>query len=732
MPLLLPLDQVSHQDRILVGGKGLSLAMLAKAGFHVPPSLCISTEAYRAFVADHGLAERIQLEFNRKNFDDMRWEEIWDMALRIRNLFLTLPIPADLEKTITSAVSEYFQVAPVAIRSSAPDEDAKSSSFAGLHESFINIKGTPAILDHIKLVWASLWSDAALLYRQEIGLDTDKSTMAVVLQKVIHGRCSGILFTRSPTDEKKSVIEGVHGLNEALVEGLIEPDRWFVSRNDGKIEHMPVSRTQYMTKSDVGTELVPLPQNLQSEPPLRENEIKHLFDTGLAVEEFYNSPQDIEWTFVGDKLVILQARPISTDIANDPMDKRPWYLSLHRSLENLHDLWLKIENDLLPAMSHEADELHQVDLQNISDMQLATEIEKRMTISEKWTGVYWQDFIPFAHGMRLFGQVYNDTVRPDNPYEFVELLVHAPLQSIERNSMILDLAKKVQENDALRIQLENDSTEDFVDNGFALLLEEFVSRYGDFSCSLGLEDHCRFELKTLVAMILEMASHPLQTVQGIKSNIEFLEKNYFQGFSKEKRAEAEDILKLGRASYRLRDDDNIYLGRIELEVARALEESHKRLERSGKIPEGAQSDTHECLLALRDHTYIPSIKQRAEGATVELETPLKARQMVGQPAGPGIVQGKARVITGLVDLGQIKKGEVLICDAIEPNMTFVVPLTAAIVERRGGMLIHGAIIAREYGIPCVTGIADATRLIRTGDRVSVDGYLGIVTLMNAS
>ena len=367
-----------------------------------------------------------------------------------------------------------------------------------------------------------------------------------------------------------------------------------------------------------------------------------------------------------------------------------------------------------------------------SDMQLATEIEKRMTISKKWTGVYWQDFIPFAHGMRLFGQVYNDTVRPNNPYEFVELLVHAPLQSIERNSMILDLAKKVQENDALRIQLENDSTEDFVDNGFALLLEEFVSRYGDFSCSLGLEDHCRFELKTLVAMILEMASHPLQTVQGIKPNIEFLEKKYFQGFSKEKRTEAEDILKLGRASYRLRDDDNIYLGRIELEVARALEETHKRLERSGKITEGAQSDTHECLLALRDHTYIPSIKQRAEGAIVELETPLKARQLVGQPAGPGIVQGKARVITGLADLGQIKKGEVLICDAIEPNMTFVVPLTAAIVERRGGMLIHGAIIAREYGIPCVTGIADATRLIRTGDRVSVDGYLGIVTLMNVS
>jgi len=71
---------------------------------------------------------------------------------------------------------------------------------------------------------------------------------------------------------------------------------------------------------------------------------------------------------------------------------------------------------------------------------------------------------------------------------------------------------------------------------------------------------------------------------------------------------------------------------------------------------------------------------------------------------------------------------VLVCDAIEPNMTFLAPLAAAIIERRGGMLVHGAIIAREYGIPCVTGIPEATRVIQSGDRLSVDGYLGIVTI----
>jgi phosphoenolpyruvate synthase/pyruvate phosphate dikinase len=106
----------------------------------------------------------------------------------------------------------------------------------------------------------------------------------------------------------------------------------------------------------------------------------------------------------------------------------------------------------------------------------------------------------------------------------------------------------------------------------------------------------------------------------------------------------------------------------------------------------------------------------------------QARQVVGQPAGAGLATGKARVIGAPEHLFQFRAGEILICDAIDPNMTFVVPLAAGIVERRGGMLIHGAIIAREYGIPCVTGVPAATEVIRTGDTVTVDGFLGIVII----
>ena len=104
------------------------------------------------------------------------------------------------------------------------------------------------------------------------------------------------------------------------------------------------------------------------------------------------------------------------------------------------------------------------------------------------------------------------------------------------------------------------------------------------------------------------------------------------------------------------------------------------------------------------------------------------RQLVGQPAAPGLATGQVRRVRDSQDLGRFRAGEVLVCDAIQPTMTHLVPLASAIVERRGGMLIHGAIIARELGIPCVNGVAHAAEVLQDGEIVSVDGYLGIVTV----
>jgi pyruvate,water dikinase len=102
--------------------------------------------------------------------------------------------------------------------------------------------------------------------------------------------------------------------------------------------------------------------------------------------------------------------------------------------------------------------------------------------------------------------------------------------------------------------------------------------------------------------------------------------------------------------------------------------------------------------------------------------------MVGQPAAPGYTSGRVRVVRHADDIGNFRNGEVMVCDAIQPTMTHLLPLASAVIERRGGMLIHGAIVAREMGIPCVNGIPDATKRLHDGEIVTVDGYLGIVTV----
>ena len=160
-------------------------------------------------------------------------------------------------------------------------------------------------------------------------------------------------------------------------------------------------------------------------------------------------------------------------------------------------------------------------------------------------------------------------------------------------------------------------------------------------------------------------------------------------------------------------------------MLKTVREGQKRIrERSGKAADHLSIEN--VIKGLNDPYFVPQEMETGEGK--KEERGINPRQLVGQPAGAGLARGSARVIREASDLMSFKAGEILVCDAIDPNMTFVVPLSAGIVERRGGMLIHGAIIAREYGLPCVTGVPEAVELIRTGDIVTVDGYLGIVII----
>ena len=282
-PLLIPLDAPGQLGEQIVGGKAAKLARLARAGFEVPRGFCLTTRAYQAFVKNAGITATIRMELGRKSMDDMRWEEIWDAALRIRATFLAQPLDGVLRETIAQGLAGFDASTPLAVRSSAVGEDAAGRSFAGLHESIIGVRGQQAVEDAVRLVWASLWSDAALLYRKELGLDPANSRMAVLVQEMIDADPSGVAFARDPRDVRKerALIESVPGPCRLLVDGLVDPDRWELDRRThGIITWLPGQRDD--AQHDV--------------PLLEPRDLEQILETLLSVEQLFGWSPDMEWT----------------------------------------------------------------------------------------------------------------------------------------------------------------------------------------------------------------------------------------------------------------------------------------------------------------------------------------------------------------------------------------------------------------------------------------------------
>jgi pyruvate,water dikinase len=369
-------------------------------------------------------------------------------------------------------------------------------------------------------------------------------------------------------------------------------------------------------------------------------------------------------------------------------------------------------------MIDEAKRLAAIDPTALDDRSLAGEVVRRAEIHNRWVEVYWKEFIPFAHGARLFGQVYNDAVRPDDPFEFVRLLSDNEMVSLQRNRTLAELAETIRRDARLAAGVKSGTWED-VDAGFLGELDDFVDRFGPITFASQSLAEAR---EHLAKLLLQMAKEGTSKRPDETPNSDRLRRGFLQRFDREARQLAEDLLALARASYRLRDDDNVYLGRLEAAKSTAVAEARRRLE-SNRV---SAADRQALQGALDRAGSLPI--HRATSRAGRGDPALKARQLVGQPAGPGVATATARVVVDSGELFDFQRGEILVCDAVDPNVTFVVPLCAGIVERRGGMLIHGAIIAREYGLPCVTGVPEATDKILTGDRVTVDGYLGIVTI----
>lgn len=704
-PLVVPLDESGGVGAARCGNKAAALAAMIGAGLRVPGGFCVTTDAYRLCLDTGGVREQLAIELGRKDAGEMRWEEMWDASLRIRSLFTAADVPLPAAAAIEAALGRVTPGAALVVRSSSTVEDTGVASFAGLHESYVNVAGLDDVLDKVKLVWASLWSDAALAYAGELGLGVDSSAMAVIVQELVVGRVSGVAFGVDPTDPARAVVEAVPGLNKGLVDGEIEPDRWRLDRETGAVLARETAERREM--------IVPGERGVRrgragaaGSPLLGDDEVAAVFAALERVRALFGAPQDMEWTIAGGDLFLLQSRPITAGLPADDNERRAWDLGLRRSWESLGRMAARLEEELVPAMLAEADRFAERDPAELDDDELAAEIRRRGEAVERWKEIYWEEFIPFAHAVRLFGRVYNDRVRPADPFEFVDLLATGRLASVERNDALEEIAALVAGGAA--------------DDALAARVDGFLERHAGFSCEFGA---CEDARETILSLAGEMAGGPGR-LETPGRDISGLEEAYLAAFDPGERDEASRMLDLARRSYRLRDDDNVYLGRVEAQLERALAERRRRAGDSCAADRDCV-DAEETI-AERIFPAGAATTGSAGGEATAAGGSVRPRQMRGQPAGAGIARGPARVVRSTADLFAVRRGEVLVCDSIDPGMTFVVPIVAAIVERRGGMLVHGAIVAREYGIPCVTGIAGAVDRIGTGDRLTVDGYLGVV------
>jgi len=713
-------DSVSETT---IGRKSSSLARVKKAGFITPDSFCINSTAYFEFINQNKLQKLIDVELGRKSIEEMRWEELWDCGLRIRSQILKAAIPDQLIKEIKEKIPPDFLKSGVAIRSSSLQEDMKNASFAGLYDSYLNCNNFLSIFDAILKVWASLWSDRALLYRKEINLDSENSAMCILAQRMIQGEYSGVGFSTDPNDRTSDhlMIEIVPGLCSGLVDGSVEPINYILDRSNLEV----IDSKERIEKQHSTIEI-------------NHNIVRNVGKILLELEDLFKHPVDVEWSSKKGRITLLQVRPISYRQEKD--EKRSWYLTLTPNQKKLSSLADEVEKELIPKLKYEGNQLALEKLTPLSNPDLAEKITSRLHQLHYWREVYKEKFIPLAHGVREFGQYYNDNLKPQDPYEFIYLLKSCPRIAGQRFKALKECSatlvkskgvsaylttwlaqsrKKLTEKNIIAIKNEPNG-KSFCEQ-YNLLKKKYFDIAINSACWKNRDD-------VIITLLLNYSTAKSPLDDNLKE--QQLLNQYL--LTTDNASHAKALLKIGRLSWSLRDDDNLLLSKIESQLILALNQAKERLISLGRLQRSVkinEEDAHTIAQALTETSSKPiRLTSKERNHANNVTTNIKPRQIKGQPAVPGTVSGIACRISSLDDIKKFTPGSIILCRAVDPNMTHLIPLSSGIIEQRGGMLIHGVIIARELGIPCVNGVGQALDSVNNGDRLTIDGTLGIIIL----
>jgi rifampicin phosphotransferase len=835
--LTVPLVAASP-DRAAVGGKAAALAELLRAGFPVPPGFVVTTDAYRSFLAANGL--------DRQTTD-------------LHEAICAAPIPAEIELAVTGAYAELCDGDPiaVAVRSSATVEDLPTGSFAGQHDTFLNVRGDDAVLDAIRRCWASLWSARAILYRMHHG-DGAAPEQAVLVQQLVAADSAGVLFTVNPVGcADELVIEAGRGLGEHVVAGGIVPDRITLDRTTLRMKDVRG------TGRDAGV------------AALDDGEIAELARLGTAIETNYGAPQDIEWAIAGGKAYVLQARPVTTTGADDA------WPALGGGTPQPFDLWTRANvGEIWPdPVSPLVASMVPVIVGAAVRHSFRT-LKGPLLDQIRWAGrfygrVYYNEgalrhvlgeelglpsaFIDRTRGTQAENGADGSRIRPLRIVRRLPVLVplatgqrrtardlEALIPRIDRWTAEFDDRRLGEESDEalwsdamtwLRrttetMQLQNEVT------GRALasfaLLERLVVRWSgrhDLAHELitGLSSIEAAEIGPALARLADLLcdaglaplmtsldpEEALQRLRELPDAAEFNElfdeflrrhghrcANEAEWLNPRWRDAPEQVIELvatylatsrtaepaggdalrvrHRAAGRWVDSLHPIRRRILWAVVRRAQDAI-RLRDNGKSaaikvsyparriavvlgerwtergwlerPEDVFFLTVEDLegaieagspaAAQLDPIRLVRGRRRALEAWFDVVAPdvlgpdgrpagrvagaaPSGRRLEGISAGTGRVRGTARVIQDPRTALTMKPGEILVTRAVDAAWTATFPLLGGLVTEIGGSLSHAAIIAREYGLPAVVGVDNATSWIRDGQTIVIDGSAGKV------
>jgi phosphoenolpyruvate synthase/pyruvate phosphate dikinase len=853
---VLDLREVGDSQVALVGGKGAHLGELSRIeGVIVPAGFCLTTEAFRRVVAE---APPIGVQLERlSHVDPDDREAVRALSAEIRLTIEGIAMPGDLAAAVIEALA---QDAAYAVRSSATAEDTPTASFAGQQDTYLNVRGPAAIVEHIGRCWASLFTERAVIYRLRNGFDHRNVQMAVVVQQMVFPHASGILFTADPVtgNRKVSTVDAGFGLGEALVSGLVNPDVFKV--RDGEIVARTIAAKQRSVEAapGSGTRVVAVDPRRQSQPSLTDAQAVELARLGRRIEAHFARPQDIEWCLTDDGFRIVQSRPITTLFpvpagtdgpnrvylsvghqqmmtdAMKPLGISMWQLTaMAPMLEAGGRLFVDATGRLTsPAaragfldMVGRGDPLFRDALETVLDRGFVAEIPDagppgvpvrgmnatietdpaivtglierseasvaalRRDVAEK-TGPALFDFLleAFEEHKRMLGDPLSMQVimagmeatwwLNDHLQEWLgeknaadTLTVSAPHNiTSEMGLALLDVADAIRPRPEVVAFLRGVEDEDFLDKlpaGPRDAIQAYLDRYG-MRCAGEIDiTRPRWSERptTLVPLILDnvklfepgagtrrfeqgrqaaerkreellerlraqpdgaqRADETARTIDRLRTFIGYREypkyaiiSRYFV-YKQALLAEAERQVRAGVLAAK---EDIFYLTFQELhEVVRTGRSDDQLIRR--------RKDAFRSYQALTPPRVLTSEGETIAGSYRRDDAPAGA--LIGLPVSAGTVEGRARVILDMAD-ADLEAGDILVTAFTDPSWSPLFVAVAGLVTEVGGLMTHGAVIAREYGLPAVVGVADATRLIADGQRIRVHGAEGYVEVISTN